>query len=275
MDHYQTLGVGKDASQQDIKKAYRKLASKHHPDKGGDQEEFKRVQAAYDTLSDPNKRAQYDNPNPFGAFGEGFREGFGDGSPFADIFGDIFGQQRRRPPARNPDGIVDVGVSLLQVYQGSTIVVNTGYGTFEVAIPQGVPDGTRLRLQGKGPSRNTEIPPGDLIVRIHTEYPVDWGRDREHLFFRLNINAIDAMTGCRIKIVHVDGKKYELNVPAGTSHGTKLKMNGLGIKDPQYGVLGNLFVIIELDVPTITNPQDKETLNSIKERNIYGKQVYR
>ena len=57
--------------------------------------------------------------------------------------------------------------------------------------------------------------------------------------------------------------------------GTKLKMNGLGIKDPQYGVLGNLFVIIELDVPTITNPQDKETLNSIKERNIYGKQVYR
>jgi DnaJ-class molecular chaperone len=273
MDHYQTLGVGKDASQQDIKKAYRKLASKHHPDKGGDQEEFKRVQAAYDTLSDPNKRAQYDNPNPFEAFGEGFSQGFGDGSPFADIFGDIFGHRRGR--SRNPDGIIDVTITLLQAYTGANIIVNTGYSSFDVGIPQGVMDATKLRLQGKGPSRNPELPPGDLIVRVNIDYPNNWGRDGIHLFYRQNINAIDAMTGCTIQVQHVDGKKYELKIPAGSEPGNRLKMSGLGMKDPARGYLGDLYILIELDVPIITDKNDIETLNKIKQRNTYGKQVYR
>lgn len=275
MDHYQTLGVSKDAEHKDIKKAFRKLASKHHPDKGGDQEEFKRVQAAYETLSDPDKRAQYDNPSPFEGFSQG---GFGN-SPFADIFGDIFGGGRRqghqRQPAKNPDGVVDVGIQLVQAYTGSEIVVNTGYASFNVRIEQGVDEGTKLRLHGKGPLRNERLPAGDLIVRLHLEYPVNWGRDREHLFYRHNINAIDAMTGCSVTIAHVDSKKYELKVPAGTMHGTKLKMKNLGMRIPTYGIVGDLYVIIELDVPTIKNEKDKELLNKIKQRNTYGKQIYR
>ena len=271
MDHYQTLGVNRDAEQKEIKTAYRKLASKHHPDKGGDQEEFKRVQAAYDTLSDPNKRAEYDNPNPF----EGFGQGFG-GSPFADIFGDIFGNRRQQQrQVKNPDGIVDLGVTLLQVYTGSTIVVNTGYGSYDVTIPQGTNDGTRLRLAGRGPIRDERLPAGDLIVRLHIEYPNNWGRDREHLFYRHNINAIDAMTGCAITVKHGDDRKYELKIPAGTDHGTRLKMSSLGMKVPEYGIVGDLFVIIELDIPIITNQEDIETLNKIKQNNTYGKQVYR
>jgi len=273
MDHYQTLGVSKDANQQDIKKAFRKLASKHHPDKGGDPEQFKVVQEAYETLSDPSKREQYDNPNPF----EGLGQGFGN-SPFADIFGDIFGNRRHnayRTQPKNPDGLVDVGVTLLQAYTGTTIVVNTGYGSYEVNVPQGVADGTKLRLAGKGPVRNTELPAGDLIVRLHIEFPNNWGRDREHLFYRQNINAIDAMTGCTITVTHVDSRKYELKVPAGTIHGSRLKMGGLGMKIPEYGMVGDLYIILELDVPTITNTKDIETLNKIKQRNIYGKQIYR
>ena len=271
MDHYQTLGVSRDAEQKEIKTAFRKLAMKHHPDKGGDEEEFKRVQAAYDTLSDPDKRAEYDNPNPF----EGFGQGFGN-SPFADIFGDIFGGRRQQQrPVKNPDGIVDVGVTLLQIYTGSTIVVNTGYGSFNVTIPQGTADGTRMRLAGKGPVRDERLPAGDLIVRLHTEYPDNWGRDREHLFYRHNINAIDAMTGCTLTIVHVDNKKFQLTVPAGTGHGTRLKMSALGMKMPDYGIVGDLYVLIELDIPTITDQEDIKTLNKIKENNIYGKQVYR
>lgn len=270
MDHYQTLGVNRDAEQKEIKTAFRKLAMKHHPDKGGDENEFKKIQAAYDTLSDPDKRAEYDNPNPF----EGFGQGFGS-SPFADIFGDIFGQRRPQRQVKNPDGIVDVGVTLLQIYTGSTIVVNTGYGSFNVTVPQGTADGTRMRLAGKGPVRDERLPAGDLIVRLHTEYPDNWGRDREHLFYRHNINAIDAMTGCTITIVHVDNKRYELKIPPGTGHGTRLKMNALGMRIPEYGVVGDLFVIIELDIPTITNQEDVETLNKIKQNNIYGKQVYR
>jgi len=110
---------------------------------------------------------------------------------------------------------------------------------------------------------------------LHIEYPTDWGRDREHLFYRQNINAIDAMTGCTITICHVDNKKYELTVPAGSMHGTKLKMKNLGMRIPTYGVVGDLYIIIELDVPTIKNEEDKELLNKIKQRNIYGKQIYR
>jgi DnaJ-class molecular chaperone len=271
MDHYQTLGISKDADQKDIKRSFRKLASKHHPDKGGDQEEFKRIQGAYEVLSDPDKRAQYDNPNPFS------QGGFGN-SPFADIFGDIFGaggQRQRRQAPRNPDGVVDVGIQLLQAYTGSEIVVNTGYASFNVNIEQGIDDGTKLRLHGKGPIRDERVPAGDLIIRLHMEYPIDWGRDREHLFYRHNINAIDAMTGCSITIVHVDGKKYQLQVPAGTMHGTKLKMKNLGMKIPTYGLVGDLFIIVELDVPTISNQKDIETLNKIKQRNAYGKQIYR
>ena len=145
MDHYETLGVSKGASSKEIKTAYRKLAMKHHPDKGGDTEVFKRITGAYDVLSDPDKRAQYDNPNPFEGFSQG---GFGN-SPFADIFGDIFGGRQQRRPAKNPDGVVDVGITLLQSYTGSDIVVNTGYASFNVRIEQGVDNGTKLRLNGK------------------------------------------------------------------------------------------------------------------------------
>ena len=84
MDHYQTLGVSRDADANEIKKAFRKLAMKHHPDKGGDEQQFKNIQQAYETLSDPQKRAEYDNPNPFSG-----GDPFGQGSPFADIFGDM------------------------------------------------------------------------------------------------------------------------------------------------------------------------------------------
>ena len=162
MDHYQILGVSKDASQQDIKKAYRKLAMKHHPDKGGDEQKFKQIQAAYSVLSDPDKRAQYDNPNPFEQFGG---DPFGQGSPFGDIFSEIFGGGfRRQQPQRNPDGRMDLNISLLQAYKGTNVVVNTGYATLDVTIPQGVKDGSNLRLSGKGPLRYTDLPPGDLLI---------------------------------------------------------------------------------------------------------------
>jgi len=276
MDHYQTLGVSKDADVKEIKQAYRKLASKHHPDKGGDKAEFQKIQSAYDTLSDPKKRAQYDNPNPFGeGFQFDFRGGdpFGQGSPFGDIFGNIFNQ--RRQPTRNPDGIVDVTITLLQAYTGTDIIVNTGYANLNVKINQGLQEGTKLRVAGKGPSRYKELPPGDLIVRIHIEVPANWGRDGKHLFQRFNINAIDAMTGCEVMIKHLDGKRYTLNIPPGTCPGSRLKMRGLGMIDPQSSILGDLFILIDLDVPTITNNEDKQTLNKIKERYNYGKQVYR
>ena len=257
MDHYQTLGVGRDANASEIKKAFRKLAMKHHPDKGGNEEKFKEIQQAYETLSDPQKRAQYDNPNPFEQFGG---DPFGQG--FEDIFGSIFG--RRRQPTKNADGIVDVRITLLQAYTGTNVIVNTGYTQLDVTIPQGVSEGERLRLTGKGPIRHTELPPGDLYVRIHIDVPEGWGRDQVELFKRQNINVIDAMVGCEIKVQHIDGKKYTLTIPAGTQPGTKLRMRGLGMTCPHRNIKGNLNVIVEVDVPKVIDKDDKNILNTIK-----------
>ena len=95
MDYYETLGVTPTSTPSEIKKAYRRLAMKHHPDKGGDIDQFKKIQEAYDTLSDSDKRAEYDNPNPFGNF-QGGDPFAGQGNPFGDIFGDIFGHRQRQ-----------------------------------------------------------------------------------------------------------------------------------------------------------------------------------
>jgi curved DNA-binding protein len=259
MDHYETLGVQRDATEQDIKRAYRKLASKHHPDKGGDQEQFKRIQGAYEVLSDPDKRAQYDNPNPFDQF-----DGFGGGNPFESIFGDIFGARRR--PETNPNGVVDITITLLQAYTGTNMIVNTGYTQLDVSIPQGADEGDKLRIPGKGPVRIRELPPGDLYVRIHVDAPHNWGRKGPELYMRHNINVFDAITGCNVNITHLDGKVYQLRVPPGTEPGTKLRMNGLGMFIPNRGVQGNLNVILELDVPKVTAKEDIDLLNNIKKK---------
>ena len=260
MDHYETLGVSKDASQQDIKKSYRKLASKHHPDKGGDQEQFKRIQGAYETLSDPDKRAQYDNPNPFEQFGGG--DPFAQGSPFGDVFGDIFG--RRRQPNKNPDGMVNITITLLDAYTGRDFVVDTKDATINLTIPKGVRDGTKLRVPGKGPVRFKELPPGDLIVRILIDYPIEWGREEDHLYLRKDINVLDVLTGCQIDVAHIDDRLFSVKVPQGINPGHKLTLRGLGMTNPRTGKIGNLYVIVNFMMPDISKVEHIEALNKIK-----------
>jgi len=268
MDHYETLGVSKDADAKEIKTAYRKLASKHHPDKGGNTAEFQKIQAAYDTLSDPNKRAQYDNPNPFGD-GFSFRGGdpFGQGSPFADIFGDIFGGGRAKP-RRNPDGIIDIEITLLQAYTGTDMVVNTGYSTLNLKITQGVRDGQKMRLSGQGPTRIPELPPGDLIVRVHINYPEGWGRENNNLFCRLHLDGLDAMTGANVEFIHIDGKKLVIHIPTGSQPGQRHRVKGYGMTDQNNSLAGDLYLILDVSIPVITKQEHLDYLNKIKqERN--------
>lgn len=262
MDHYQTLGVSRTSTPDEIKKAYRKLAGKHHPDKGGNEADFKRVQEAYEVLSDPQKKQQYDNPNPF----EGMQ-----GNPFGDIFGDIFGQSFRNQQRANPDSMVNVEVELDAAYTGTTFHMDLPSGeTVAVRVPAGIRDGARLRVAGKGRQRDPNLPPGDLYVNVHVRMPEDWGRDGDDLYVRCRIDALDAITGTEIQFKHINNKTYSAKIPAGIQPGEKVRLNGLGMANPRSGRDGSLYLIIEVSIPDITDQDTLDILNSIKQRGSNG-----
>lgn len=260
MDYYEQLGVDRTSQPDEIKKAYRKLASKHHPDKGGDQEKFKKIQEAYDTLSDPEKKYAYDNPQPQFNFGQGDMPG-----GFEDIFGSIFGQRMR--PNKNPDSMVNLNITLQEAYTGTSFNLQTPTdGEVIVRIPAGVRDGMRMRVAGKGRQRDPNLPPGDIFVNVHVNMPPDWGRDEDNLFVRFEVDALDAITGTEIKVKHINGKKYSVKVPAGIQPGEKIRLTGLGMSNPKSGRDGSLYVIIEIHIPDITDQNSIDLLNSIKQR---------
>ena len=265
MDHYQVLGVSRDAAQSTIKKAYRRLAMKHHPDKGGDQLKFQEVQQAYTVLSDPQQRRKYDNPDPFG----NENNPFGPNSPFQDIFTDIFGMGRQ--PMKNPDGIMDVQITLLQAYTGIDYTVGTPEGQVKLTIPPGTKSQTKFRITGKVTGRMPNLPPGDLIVRIHVNSPPEWGREDDDLYIRAEITAIEAMIGTKLRITHINEKQYEVNIKPGTQPGERIRMAGLGMPNPQNGRVGNLFILIQMHVPTIDDEEDIKLLNKlVNKRKGYG-----
>tara|TARA_R110001606_G_scaffold362448_1_gene516217 strand:- start:845 stop:1651 length:807 start_codon:yes stop_codon:yes gene_type:complete len=264
MDYYQILGVDKNADSKSIKGAYRKLASKHHPDKGGDQEEFKKIQKAYETLSDNDKRAQYDNPSPFG---DGFQNNspFSQGSPFGDIFGDIFGQQgRQQRRTANPDSVGDVKITLAQAYTGTDLSLDIDGKSETIHIQAGTRQGSRIRIPQGGRQPHPQFPPGDLIIRVHIDIPLEMGVDNNDLYQHIIINAIEAMTGIEKRIDHISGKKLSVKVPAGTQQGSKLRLSNQGMPYPGApNVYGSLFIIINIDVPHIKDPKHMDMLNSI------------
>ena len=263
MSHYQTLGVSPQADAKEIKKAYRRLAGKHHPDKGGDEDRFKEINEAYETLSDPDKRNAYDNPNPFAG-----GDPFGQGSPFADMFTDIFGggfQQQRRRPTRNPDAVCDVHLDLSEVYVGTQKTIDTGYGKYKLTIPAGTQNGTKFMMNGKGPLQDPKLPAGDLICRVHVHRPPEWDMDGNNLYIRVQVDYLQAITGSVVKFHHLDNKLFEVKIPKNTAPQSRLKMQGLGMKNPQNGYTGNLFVIVDVTTPNLTDEQLQRLSNFIDE----------
>ena len=259
MDYYEILGVDRSASADDIKKAYRKLAMTHHPDRpGGDSTKFQTITEAYNTLSDPTKRAQYDNPAP--QFGGNPWEN----NPFADIFAQHFGFASRTP--KNPDRLADIDISFEQAYNGANLNVNVGYAVESIAIPAGIRDGTKIRLVGKAPQTAPNLPAGDLIIRVNIVYPNTVGRQNDDLFVRVGVNAIEAMIGTEVDIDHVSGRTIRLKVPGGTQHGTRMKMTGWGMKNPSTQRPGDMYAVVEVSVPAVTEPQHVEWLNKINSK---------
>ena len=288
-DYYEILGVSKNASDDEIKKAYRKLAVKYHPDKNpGDKEaeaKFKEINEAHDVLSDKQKRARYDqfghagvggaggNPfggaagNPFGGFdfnGQTFSFDFGGGG-LDDILGNLFGfGAGARRPRRGADYQTSVTLTFEEAIFGATKNVTIDGATLKVKIPAGIDDGMSIRLRGKGgPAPEGATEKGDLYVKIRVKPHKHLTREGAIILSEERINMVDAALGCEIEVETVDGT-VTMKVPAGTQSGTPFKLSGHGVPFRADGDRGPHIVTIIVETPKNLSRKQKELLEEFK-----------
>ena len=263
MDYYTILGVPRTATPEEIKKAYKKKSMQHHPDRGGNQDEFIKVQSAYDVLSNSDKRDAYDNPQP--NFNQQRQHNPFGGSPFDHIFGQGFAQQRQTP--RNRDITLQAKISLAEVLTGKNLIIqyqlsNGKIETVTVDVPAGAKHGDTIQYEGLGDVGHPRYPRGNLQVRIKVSNNKNWLRDQDHLFTKKSVNVFDLLLGCVIIITTLDKKRLEIKVPQGTKPGAKFSIPGYGLPNMHNRQRGTLFVEVEADMPKIT---DKDVLNKIQQ----------
>jgi DnaJ-class molecular chaperone len=276
-DPYTVLGVARDADADTIKKAYRKLAKKLHPDlnpgKPDIEARFKRVNAAHELLSDPEKRARFDRgeidaegqeqaPRGFyrdyagGADGTGYaqREGFGDEGELRDFFEDLFGRAaggragRRRGPAHGADASFTLTVPFLDAARGGRArVTMPDGGTLDIAIPAGTRDRQTLRLKGKGMPGFEGGPAGDAYVEIHVQPHAVFERKDTDIHMTLPVTIAEAMLGAKVATPTIDGA-VNLTVPKGSNSGTVLRLRGKGVAGPD-GTRGDQYVKLQVVLP--------------------------
>jgi curved DNA-binding protein len=261
--HYETLGLTESATQDEIKRAYRSLASKNHPDKGGDTAKFQEIQSAYAAIETPEKRAQYDaeRRNPFAGraqFSESdvdlsdlFRHfNFGGHDPFAHM----------RQPRRNKDLKIDISLPLDLTLQENikTISVQTTTGhreTVEVKIPRGVAHGTVIKYSGLGDNMFNTIPRGDLHIHVHVHNSPNYMVNGVDLYTKFSVNCLLAIAGGETIITTIDNKTFSLTIPPGTQPGVKFRIPGQGLYQLNSDIRGHLYAEMNVSVPTLSTEQ--------------------
>lgn len=274
MDHYSTLGIAKNATPDEIKKAYRKLASKHHPDKGGDTAMFQKVEEAYRILSDPAKRAEYDNPAPQHPGGQSFHFDFGPGN-MDDIFGQFFRgghpfQNVRPQPRKNKDIRAGINLGLQETlfdqHKTISLTANGKTQTVDVVIPRGVTPGTVIKFTGLGDNMFENLPRGDLYITVQIYHNPNYEIHGLDLITPLTIDAFDAILGCTRQVLGLDEKIFEIKIPPGCQPNTKLKIAGQGLYKYQSDVKGNMYVRLNISIPRNLTAQQLDIVQSIKQQ---------
>ncbi len=282
-DYYKILGVSKDASKEEIKRAYRKLAQKYHPDANkGDataEARFKEISEAHSVLANDDKRAEYDQMRTFVEAGGqrfyGFRPGGGQGSvrvnigDIGDLFGDVggagslfedlFGFHGARPQDGR-DVETDVTLSFDEAVAGTTIMLAGGV---KARIPAGIKDGARIRLPGKG-----EVGPGgargDMYVRVHVrDHEIFERRGAADLVVAVPVTITEAALGAQVDVPTLE-EPVTVKIPPGTQNGKLLRVKGKGIRRARGG-RGDMYVRVEVQVPTRLGKKERELLERFHE----------
>jgi curved DNA-binding protein len=297
-DYYKILGVNKTASDSEIKKAYRKLAMKYHPDhtKGdkSDEEKFKKISEAYAVLSDKEKRKQYDTfgsagfqqrysqedifkgsdfesilselfggSGRFGGGGRGMRFSFGGGSPFGGY------QRNQQAHTKGSDLEYELPLTLEEVAAGTQKTVSFQHkGRSEkitVKIPKGMISGKKVRIAGKGEPNPYGGPAGDLYIKSkvlgHPVYDVQ----AQDLYINRDIKLSEAILGTNISVPTLSGKELKLKIPAGTKHKTKMRLSGHGLPHMHGKGQGDLYVRIDIRMPKRLTKKQKSLIEQLAE----------
>ena len=248
MDHYKTLGVSKNATAEEIKRAYRKLASTTHPDKGGDTSSFQAIQTAYDTLGDVGKRQAYDNPQSgFREFPGGFQFSNG-GNPFDinDLFRQAFGQRPQHGRTAQQLYRANVFVTLEEVYSGATrtlkIKTAAEEKTLDIVVPKGIATGAQLKY-------NEVIDNGILVVEFVVEPHLKFDRRHADLYANHSISVLDLIVGTSFEFKTISGKTIAVTVPAKTQPNMQLKLTGQGLPIPGTSFFGDQIVLLKPYLP--------------------------
>jgi len=282
-DYYSVLGVDRNADAATIKKTYRKLAQKYHPDRNpGDkpaEEKFKQITEAYAVLSDPEKRKQYDQ------FGDsGFRQRFSHDDIFRnvdpgdifggfggeDLFSQLFGGRGRghRRPAKGQDFSMQISIPLqLAVQGGERRIDYRNEGRVEqikVRIPAGIENGAKLRVAGKGGPNPAGGPHGDLYLHVEVEEDPIFSREGNDLLVRVEVPFSGTCLGTSIEVPTLDSSK-RVKVPAGIQPGQKIRLRGFGVPGVGRRPAGDLYAVIEVAVPKSLNEEQTRLIEGLRE----------
>lgn len=266
-DPYKTLELEKSATDEEVKKAYRKLAMKYHPDRnGGDDSMFKEIVEAYEILTDPKKKSQWQSYGQFNGgsyqFDEQFFEEFLKAQGFSDMFNSRYDHSQN---TKRRNITAQIQISLEEAYFGTTRELRVGMKTVSVNIQAGIMNGQRLKLKGLGQRGPSEDLNGDLILTVivldHSEYMIDnRGLHKIH-----KIDVFDAILGGK-SMIEVFDKKINFTIPKGTQNGAVLRIQGKGF--PVYnqpGKFGDVYVNVLIELPKNLNQNEISLFNKIKE----------
>ena len=275
-DYYEVLGVSRDASPDEIKKAYRKLAVKNHPDKNpgnaAAEEKFKEASNAYEVLSDPKTRQIYNQRGHAGVNDMGFHgftntedifSNFGDifgrtvFGNFGDVFVDVFNRQGPgKPQAQAADMRIKLTISFMEAVYGIEKQVNVQGKNIAIKIPAGIKDGQTLRLQGQGGRTS-----GALLVTISVEPHPDFKREGLDLITQVAIPFTLAALGGKVRVPTLTGQ-INLTIPHGNQSGSQLRLRGQGIVD-SAGRKGDLRVLVQVEIPKSLTQKQRDLLNEL------------